>query len=104
MALETRNGRGTYYTRSRRVGGRVVREYLGSGYAAVLMAQYDEMQRDRREWETAQWQHERERLDKLEAMLDNYYQAVERTLRNELQAAGYHQHHRGEWRRKRGKR
>jgi hypothetical protein len=90
-----------YYTRSRKMGGRVVREYIGRGPLADLAAAQDAAERQARS--TA-----RERLRviaardapaflalaKLDRLLDGLAAA-------HLLEAGYHRHHRGEWRRRR---
>jgi hypothetical protein len=99
MAWETRNGRGRYYTRSRRVNGRIVRQYVGKGakgeQAAAAdarhrdqeMAMDQALQDDRRKWQQADGPLEA--LDELDSLL------MEATL----YAAGFHRHSGGEWRR-----
>jgi hypothetical protein len=106
MAWETRkrgNGR-RYYTRSRKVDGRVVREYIGGGERGERAAAADDLSRKRRAVAAADWQRERAGLAETEAQLAEWYAAVEIQVHAALTAAGYHQHSRGEWRRKRGTR
>ena len=48
---ERRERGGLYYTRSRKVDGRVVREYVGGGILGELAAQMDAERRRRRQEE-----------------------------------------------------
>ena len=45
MAWESRNGRGAYYTRSRRCQGTVIREYIGFDETAKVIAKIDDIER-----------------------------------------------------------
>ena len=97
---ENRERGGRYYTRSRKVDGRVVREYVGAGPLAELAARADSLERERREGEAEARRAEEERLDALEAPVEALCEAAELLARAALVAAGYHRHKRGEWRRR----
>jgi hypothetical protein len=101
MAWESRERGGLYYTRSRRVNGKVVREYVGGGVLGELVARMDAEDRRRREEEKAAWREERERLEGLVELVDELCQDVETIAQATLLAAGFSRHKRGEWRRKR---
>jgi hypothetical protein len=102
VGWETRKrGTNRYYTRSRREGGRVVREYIGGGMLGRLAAQLDELERQQREEETTYWRAERERLERSAAFLQELTEAAEVLTRAHLLASGCHQH-KGQWRRQRG--
>ena len=93
--------RGTrVYTRSRREGGRVVREYVGSGELAEALAHADEVRRRNREQERRRLLAERERLEALAAPVEELCEVAE-VLRAHLIAGGCHRR-KGEWRRARG--
>ncbi len=102
MAWEQRERGGLYYTRSRKVDGRVVREYIGTGPLAELAAEADALERRRREEEAEAWREERERMEALEAPIEELCEAAEVLSQAALYAAGYHRHNRGEWRKRRG--
>jgi hypothetical protein len=100
VGWETRKrGTGRYYTRSRREGGRVVREYIGGGVLGRLAAQLDEIERRQREEETAYWREERERLEQNAAFVRELEEAAEILSQAHLIAAGFYKR-RGEWRRR----
>jgi hypothetical protein len=92
---------GLYYTRSKKVDGRVVREYVGGGILGQIAALHDAQERRRREEEAALWKEERERLEALVAPVEDLCEATEILYRAALMSAGYRRHQRGQWRRKR---
>ena len=99
---ERRERGGLYYTRSKKVNGKVVREYVGGGVLGELAARMDTLERLQREEEAAAWKEEREQMEALEAPVEELCEAAELLAKAALVAAGYHQHKRGEWRKKRG--
>ena len=101
---ERRERGGLYYTRSRKEGGRVVREYVGGGILGELAAQMDAEDRLAREAEEANGREERERLDALVAPVEELCESAEIIACAALAASGYHCHNRGEWRKRREQR
>ena len=101
MSWETRGVYGPYYTRSRRVDGRVVREYVGRGPLAEIIAQADEAEREARRLERGREREQMEQDRELDDLFGAYSAGVDELLRSVLEAAGYHRHKRGEWRRRR---
>jgi hypothetical protein len=93
--------KGRYYTRSRKVNGRVVREYIGGGEAGKLVAQLDAINRQDRELARETMRTLRAELDALAARLDELNGLTDLLARAALVAAGFRQHKRGEWGKKR---
>ena len=98
MGWDIRKGGHRYFTRSRRIGGRIVREYYGTGIAGQMMAL--EVERARRQKAESQrlW---REWLTCSSAAEQHFRSFAARTrllVRAALLAAGFNQHDRGEWR------
>jgi hypothetical protein len=98
MGWETRQRGGAYYTRSRWVDGRVVREYVGGGEIGRLAAQHDELERLQREQDAARRREEREGLERSADFLGELEEAAKVLVRAELLASGCHKR-KGEWRR-----
>ena len=100
VGLVVRGTRSYYYT-SRRVGGRVVTRYAGSGECAVLMARSDAIRRSHREAETATRATTAAAARSEFADLRAQIAAMNSAVAAALRASGWHQHRR-EWRKKRG--
>lgn len=96
-----------YYYRVRRENGRVVREYVGHGWHAEIIAQLDELERENASYEKQvaadALRKEKARSDKLDINIDALDELADFVARAALIAAGYHQHKRGEWRKRRGR-
>ena len=99
MAWEQR-GSQTYYYRSIRRNGRVMKEYRGIGPLAALSAAEDAARRAQRQAEAEAWRQERAALDALDRQLDTYWNAATLLLKATLYIEGYYQHDRGEWRKR----
>ena len=96
--------RGRYYTRSRRISGRVVREYVGAGRVGELAAQMDALERERRETERAVRRATRAELEARDAPLNELNDLADLLAHAALVVAGFHRHNRGEWRKRRAHR
>jgi hypothetical protein len=96
-----KNGR--YYTRSKKVNGRVEREYIGAGRPGALIAQLDELEREKRLDDACAWREKKTELENLDSNLDKLANLTNFIARAVLAAAGYYQHNRGEWRKRRAK-
>jgi len=97
MGWETRRNGRRYYYRKRRIGGRVVSEYLGCGAEAIAA-----------ELELAESLGKRMALRKLvddgrplDEQLEDHAKLIFAEVENRLIEHGYHKH-RGQWRKKRG--
>src|SRR5688572_7366230 len=101
MAWETRDNQ-RYYYRKRRVGRRVVSEYVGSGEVASLIAQLDMIERGKQEEDRFRSSEEHTELLAQEKEIADLEQTINTLVQGILMVEGYHTH-KGEWRRKRDK-
>lgn len=92
---------GRYYTQSKKVNGRVEREYVGTGEVAELVAEMDALQRAERRHAALDRRRQREELSALDADLTALDELTDLLARAALLASGYHRHKRGEWRKRR---
>lgn len=101
MAWETRNGGRRYYTRSRRVNGRVVREYIGTDLIGELAAAEDAERRAEKVKRRQAWNARKDNFERLSALVDRCTEGVSALTTAVLVNAGFYRHHRGEWRKRR---
>ena len=87
-----------FYTRTLRVGGRRVREYLGSGPRAQAAAEADGLRRAQRQAEAAARRRERDRLAEADGLVLQLFDEAGLVASAALVASGHHRHG-GVWRR-----
>jgi hypothetical protein len=76
-----------YYYRVFKVNGRVMREYVGRGRVAVLAAQLDALEREKRQSQALDLRHQKDELAALEADLKTPEQTTTLVARAALLAA-----------------
>ena len=101
MGWEQRQYGDRYYYRSRRMNGRVVKEYVGAGPVAELAAHADAVRRTERTAQAEALHAEQARLAALDAPLETLCELTEALVHAALLESGYRRHKRGEWRRRR---
>lgn len=100
MACVIQNGRRYYYS-TRREGGKVIRQYLGTGEAGSLAQAMSVYQRAFKEEQRAAEQAAKVSADRVERRAKNWYGQTETLFREAMAEAGYYRHSGGEWRKRR---
>ena len=99
MAWEQR-GTHRYYYRSRKIAGRVVKEYVGGGLAGMLAQREDDSRRRKCESARAAFQADRDTFTAAATAHDELSRITDALMKAALVAAGYHRHDRGQWRKR----
>ena len=102
MALETRSRGSVYYYRARKVDGRVVKNYVDAGLAAVAARDADARLRIVERVEAEGRRSALAAFEAEEVPLADLCRRAELLARGTLLGAGYRRHDRGEWRKRRG--
>jgi hypothetical protein len=100
MPWDQRGQKRYYYRKSRR-NGHSVRIYCGTGEIAELAATADVLLQVQREMDARKWKQEQERRAAAEALLEEVNKQADLLVRAAFLTAGFRQHDRGPWRRKR---
>ena len=101
MSWEMRERGGPYYTRTRRVNGYQIREYIGGGIRGQEAAAMDAEARQQRDKERQQWREVKGEVAQIEREMRAHEAMCRAAVTHALEAAGYF-NHRGEWRKRRG--
>ena len=92
--------KGRYYSRSFKVNGRIIRQYIGGGETGRLAAQHDQERRERVRLRREAANRLMSDLKAIDNTVITLCHRCEIAARAAMWAAGYYQHHRGEWRRR----
>ena len=97
MSWERHGSQRYYYRVQRATNGRLTKTYYGTGPAAQRAAQEDHQKRTQRDTE----REERKTWETLDRQVTHLDTLITLLSHGTLVDAGFHQHHRGEWRRRR---
>lgn len=100
MSWETRGKRRVYY-RARSIGGKVVKEYFGHGAEAHAAAQEDARKRAEREARLEARRERRRQYEAVQVTIAILSTDCDNLVKASMVQAGFHQHKRGEWRKRR---
>ncbi len=100
MAYEKR-GNSSYFYKKEREGKRVVSKYYGKGGLSSVIAQLNELDAARKEYERFEEQQRREKAEKFEKEITEIENAFNELITAHLLINGYHQTGSREWRKKR---
>jgi hypothetical protein len=99
MGLEKRK-RNEYFYKKKRLGDRVISQYVGSGITAFLAQREAIQNKQKRADEQKKLEEKRNEILKFESEIDRVFGWIEILSASELVASGYH-NHKGEWRKRR---
>lgn len=101
MGWEHRKGKGHYYVRKCRVKRQVLSHYIGTGLLGELAAAEGARRRVEREAAAKALKAERDRVETATMPLTEFFRVSDLLIQAALIQAGFYQHNRGEWRKRR---
>lgn len=90
--------KGKYYYRPKREGGKVISEYMGTGFYADLAAEQDKQEQARTKAKRELFLRQAAEQDEIDTMVDMVSGAYDALVDAVLLVNGYRQHKRSEWR------
>ena len=100
MGIEQRRNGNLYYYKKKRVGNRVISEYVGGGLVVDLAQKRAEIEREQKQSESELQGIERMSMAEIDKQIDEFSRMVDTLMEAELISMGFHQHKR-RWRRRR---
>src|SRR5262245_46845586 len=100
MGWEQRSN-GQYYYKKRRIGVRVVSEYIGAGGLAEAIARIEQLDQQRRQLDRAIDRAALEEMTEGDSQADEFTAVINYIVTAALLATGHYQHKRGAWRKRR---
>lgn len=100
MAIEYRNSN-MYYYRKRRVGNRVISEYIGKGESALLFANLDRIEREEQRMKARILRENMKKLEIIDQDLSEIEEMTRTLIETYLVSKGFYKTKSREWRLKR---